>query len=247
MSNITIGIILLIAHFSSSIIIGIVYSRIHYNNIIHEKSNFSNSYAKNSYKRGEKETIFLPNMTKFEILQKSMLNTFVTLGYILGFMVIFNLLADITYACLNNINLIKNVYALNVISGMFEVTRGIKSISNYAEYFNNILVMSFLLGFSGLSVIFQIKSCFKNLNISITKLVTFKFLHGILAVIVAYILLKYTNILDISNLSVFSSIEAKEYYHNQITSAYINSISLIIFILSTYLLIKNESRYKNKK
>lgn len=247
MSNISIGIIFLIAHFSSSLIIGIVYSRIHYYNIIHEKSKFSNSYLQNSCKRSEKESVFLPNMTKFEILQKSMLNTFITLGYILGFMVIFNLLADITYSCLKTINLINNTYILDIISGMFEVTRGVKSISTYAEYFNNILIMSFLLGFSGLSVIFQIKSCFKNLNISITRLIIYKFIHGILSILVAYILLKYTNILNISNLSVFSNTQPNEYYQTQITTAYVHSISLIIFILSTYLLIKNESRYKKRK
>lgn len=247
MGNITIGIILLIAHFLSSLLIGIVYSRIHYTNIIHEKNSFSISYVENSCKRGEKEIVFLPNMTKFEILQKSMLNTFITLGYILGFMVIFNLLADITYACISSSNLIKNTYILDILSGMFEVTRGVKSISHHAEYFNNILVASFLLGFSGLSVIFQIKSCFRNLNISVTRLITYKCLHGILSVIIAYILLKYTNILNIYNLSVFSNIQPTEYYKTQIATAYIHSISLILFILSTYLLIKNESRYKIRK
>lgn len=248
MSNITVGIILLIAQYSSSILIGIIYSRIHSYNIIHEKSNFLNRYGEKSYKRGEKEEILLPNMTKFEILQKSMLNSFVTLSFILGFMVIFNLVADITYACLNNTGIITNKYILDMITGIFEVTRGVRDISTHTGYFNNILVAAFLLGFSGLSIIFQIKSCLKHVNISITKLVVFKLFHGILSVIIAYILLKYTNILDISNLPVFSNIQETECYKKDlITTAYIHSISLILFILSTYLLFKNEINYNIRK
>lgn len=164
MSNITVGLLLLIAHFSSSIIFGIIYSRIHSYNIIHYNNSFSNIFNKKSSKRGEKEDIILPNMTKFEILQKSMLNTFITLAYILGFMVIFNLLADITYSCLLNSNLTSNPFILDIISGMFEMTRGLKCMANYSEYFNNILSMAFLLGFSGLSVICQLKACFKHLK-----------------------------------------------------------------------------------
>ncbi len=243
MSNITIGVILLIAHYSSSILIGIFYSRIYCYSIIHEKNKFLNRYTQNMFKSSKKEETLYTNMTKFEILQKSILNTFITLGFILSFMVIFNLIADITYTCLNSIILIKNTYILNILSGLFEITKGIKNISNYSNYFNNILVVSFLLGFSGLSIIFQVKSCLKNINISIKKIIIFKIFHGIISVLVAYILLKYTNILNMSNLSVFSNMQNIKYYEKQIYTAYIHSIALILLILSTYLLIKNESIY----
>lgn len=240
MNNASIGVILLISHFSSSILIGIFYSRTHSYNIIHEKNDFLNRYSKNICKKSEKDDTLYVNMTKFEILQKSILNSFITLSFILGFMIIFNLIADITYTCLNSSGFINNTYILDIISGFFEVTRGAKGISNYSDYFNNILVISFLLGFSGLSIIFQIKSCLKTLNISLRKLIIFKFFHGILSVLIAYILLKYTNILNMSNLSVFSNIQVTEYYQKQIATAYIHSIALILLILSTYLLIKNE-------
>lgn len=246
-NNATIGIILLIAHFFSSILIGIFYSRIHLYNIIHEKNTFLNRYVKNTSKINEKEGTLCTNMTKFEILQKSILNSFITLAFILGFMIIFNLIADITYTCLKSSNFINNTYILDTLSGFFEVTRGVKGIANYSDYFKNILVISFLLGFSGLSVIFQIKSCLKTLKISLKKLIIFKFFHGILSVLIAYILLKYTNILNMSNLSVFSNIQITEYYQKQICTAYIHSITLILLILSTYLLIKNESINNNLK
>jgi len=242
MNNITIGIILLISHFSSSILIGLFYSRINEYTIIHDKNKFLNRYATNMSKNSEKRGTSYQNMTKFEILQKSILNSFITLAFILSFMIIFNLIADITYACLSHYNLITNTYILDLLSGIFEVTRGVKSISTYSSYLNNILVISFLLGFSGLSVIFQIKSCLKNINITLKKLIVFKLFHGILSVLIAYILLKYTTILSMPNVSVFSNVQITEYYQQQISTAYIHSIALILLILSAYMLIKNESK-----
>ncbi|MDD2376513.1 MAG: hypothetical protein PHD15_04445 [Clostridia bacterium] len=246
MDNASIGIILLISHFSSSILIGLFYSRIHEYTIIHEKNIFLNRCSQKISKTSEITDTFSQNITKFEILQKSILNSFVTLAFILSFMIIFNLIADISYSCLTHYNLINNTYILDTLSGIFEVTRGVNSISNYSDYFNNILVISFLLGFSGLSVIFQIKSCLKSINISLKKLIIFKLFHGILSVLIAYILLKYTNILNISNVSVFSNVQITEYYQKQICTAYIYSIALILLILSTYLFIKNENKYIKK-
>ena len=242
MNNITIGIILLISHFSSSILIGLFYSRINTYSIIHERNRFLNRYSQKMSKTREIKDTLYQNMTKFEILQKSILNSFVTLAFILGFMIIFNLVADITYTCLRQFNIITNTYILDTLSGIFEVTRGVKSISSHTGSFSNILVISFLLGFSGLSIIFQIKSCLKNIDISIRKLILFKLFHGILSVLIAYILLKYTTILNLPNVSVFSNVQITEYYQKQISTAYIHSIALILLILSTYLLIKNESR-----
>lgn len=244
MGNITVGLLLLISHFASSFLFGIIYSRFHSYNIIHDKNNFSIRFGKNMSNRGEKEDIPLPNMTKFEILQKSMLNTFITLGFILGFMVIFNLLADITYPIFKR--LISNTYTLDMISGLFEMTRGVNSISHHREYFNNILAISFLLGFSGFSVIFQIKSSFKHLNMSVNKLVLFKLIHGILSVIIAYILLKYTNILNI-DITAFSNIETEESFRKTIAISYAHSLSLILLILSTYFLVRNEKTNITKK
>jgi len=247
MNNITIGIILLISHFSSSFLIGLIYSRINTYSIIHERKHFLNRNTKKMSKTREITDTLYQNMTKFEIIQKSILNSFVTLAFILGFMIIFNLLADISYACLTNLHLITNTYVLDMLSGFFEVTRGVKSISNHSDYFSNILVISFLLGFSGLSIIFQIKACLKNIDITLKKLIVFKLFHGILSVLIAYILLKYTNILNMSHVTVFSNIEITKYYQKQICTAYIYSIDFILLILSTYLLVKNENNiYKYK-
>ncbi|MEG2235283.1 MAG: hypothetical protein RR144_02450 [Clostridia bacterium] len=75
------------------------------------------------------------------------------------------------------------------------------------NYITSILITSFLLGFSGISIIFQIKSTLKNLKISFKKLIIFKLLHGILSVIIAYILLKYSNIVNVTALPIFSNIQ----------------------------------------
>lgn len=248
LNSINTGIILLLSHFLSSVFIGITYSRLKkytniHKNIIHEKKQILNRYTLNNNKKSEKQQDLYRNLSNFEILQKSIVNTFVILLYILSFMIIFNIIADIFHKFFNIF--IPDLYLLNSICGLFEITRGINYISNYPDCFKTILITSFLLGFSGLSILFQIKVCLKHIKISIKRIIFFKLLHGIISVLIAYILLKYTNILNMSNLSVFANVQETNYY-KQISTAYIHSISLILIILSTYFLIKNEKKYIKK-
>ncbi|MEG1705176.1 MAG: hypothetical protein RR290_01195 [Clostridia bacterium] len=112
-NNISIGTLLLISHILASIIIGFIYSH----TIIHEKKDFLKYNSVNSYQNGEN----LQNISKFELLQKSILNSFTTLSFIFGFMIIFNLFADILLVFIKNFT--SNIYILNILTGIFEVTR----------------------------------------------------------------------------------------------------------------------------
>lgn len=231
--NIHIGILLLISHIFSSILFGYIYSRFYTHTIIHENTKFLKYSSKTLNQNVKKINTLDINITKFELLQKSILNSLKTLALILGFMIIFNMVADIVIVFFNTFSSNKTISGF--LTGIFEVTRGTKNLS-YAQ--NNIPIISFLLGFSGLSIIFQIKSSLKTFKISFKKLIFFKLIHGIFSAIIAYILLTYTNIANITS-TVFSNIDYFSYYKFNVYNAYLQCAILIIFVLSTYILISN--------
>jgi hypothetical protein len=223
-NNISIGIILFLSHVISSIIIGLIYSRFCIYNIIHE-----NNIKLNTLNKKINKIQYLSS--KFDILKQSIQNTYITLSYILGFMIIFNMLSNIV------INIIKhfidNEYFLLFISGLFEMTTSIKQISNLGNLNLNVLLTSFLLGFSGLSIIFQIKaSC----NIRLKNIIISKLFHGILSIILSYILLRY---ISIPSINVYSNVQ-NNYINTNFNLSYFYSIISMIFIILTYIIIQKK-------
>lgn len=223
-NNISIGIILFLSHVISSIIIGLIYSRFCSYNIIHE-----NNIKLNTLNKKNNKIQYLSS--KFDILKQSIQNTYITLSYILGFMIIFNMLSNIVINIINHFT--NNQYLLLFISGLFEMTTSIKQISNLNNINLNILLTSFLLGFSGMSIIFQIKaSC----NIKFKNIVISKLSHGILSLLLSYILLRYVSI---PNINVYSNIE-NNYINPNISLSYFYSVISIIFIILTYIMIQKK-------
>ena len=66
---------------------------------------------------------------------------------------------------------------------LFEVTNG-------TALTNNIYIISFLLGFSGLSILLQVISVSKTNGVNLPLFISFKTLHGIISATLTYILLK---------------------------------------------------------
>lgn len=163
LSSESIGKKLLLVHILSSVIIGVVYSFLFRNKyIIQENSLNLKIKVKKRYEKS----------SKFDILKGAIIDSFKTFAYILAYMIIFNILGDI----LNSFN-IPNIY---YITSTFELTKG---ISNFANI-KNIPYISFLLGFSSFSIIFQLKSSLKNLDYPLKSIIFFKFLHGMLSYII---------------------------------------------------------------
>lgn len=164
LSSKEIGIKLLFIHILSSIVLGLFYSFLSKdNNIIQEKT--YNLKIENKKR--------VKNLNKFDILKTCIIDSFKTMLFILAYMILFNLLADI----LNSYNL----PCIKYITATFELTKGISNISVY----NNIPYISFLLGFSSFSIIFQIRSSLKTLDYPISKIIKSKLLHGIISYIIA--------------------------------------------------------------
>lgn len=163
------GILLLIIHIISSIIIAFIYAVYYNKNIIHENNVNLKGLCKN-------DNSFYKKVEILKSLPISIYNTFKSMVYILAYMIIFNIFSDI----LNGFN-IPNI---NYLTSTFELTKGI----TYFAKLNNLPYIAFLLGFSSFSIIFQIKSSLKYLDYPIYKIIFFKFLHGVISLIIAYLI-----------------------------------------------------------
>lgn len=184
-SSMKIGIFLLFCHYLASIIVGIIISN--KKTTINSKNieNSKNTYLKNK-----------TNQTSFEILTNSIINTFKTLALILGFIILFNLISSIFVTSLTKIKFDNKV--ITILTSIFEMTNGIYQISLLNLTIKcKLILSSFLTSFSGFCIIFQIYSYFYAFEYKLTKLVFYKLLNGIISGSIAYILLSFTNILNI--------------------------------------------------
>ncbi len=242
--SIYIGLILAISHYLSSILIGIIYSRYYnlHNNIIHEKMSNLNTNTKISCNNEE-------NVIK--ILKKAIKNSLVTLGIIFGYIAIFNLSFDILKSIIYRF--MENDILIEFLSPIFEITRGSYDIYKININFKYVITIeSFMLGFSGLCILFQVASSLDTLNIRITKLIKFSIIHGIISAVITYIILSFTPVIYKSNIPVLSSIdrgyiELIQKYN--VTTSYIISISFIILFISLYMIyniLKDKDKNKTR-
>ncbi len=99
---------------------------------------------------------------------------------------------------INYKNLPKNIF-ITLISCFLEITNASLQIAKLNSNFQ-IEILSFALGFSGLSVHMQISSQFEHFNYK--KFIIFRIIHGIISAILTKIILLYSKI----NTTVFSNI-----------------------------------------
>ena len=178
-NNIYIGLILCISHYLSSLIIGFIYFT--HNSIIHEIEEKSNIFKQNSNKKLHKSF--------FEIVDESIKSSFIVLGNILAFILIFNLIFAILENILLKLNISPNI--IYTLSSMFEVTNGCRLLYLNSTLNSNLVIsiISFALGFSGFSIIFQIYSCIYKAQVKLTHIVKYKLLQGGLSFFITFIIL----------------------------------------------------------
>lgn len=214
LNNMYIGILLLISHYLAALIICII--NFAHNDIIHENTENSNNFKENNDK--------ILHKSMFENIDLSIKSTFVTLGNILGFIIIFNLAFSILETMLIRLNVSKNI--IYTLSGLFEVTNGTKLFYLNTNFnFNlSMAIISFMLSFSGFSIIFQIYSCIYKIPIKLWHLIKYKLIQGILSGVITYILL---NILTNKNNLSFNMITFNA------TSYFIILVSLLFTFVFT--------------
>lgn len=236
-NNVKIGIILLFSHILAALLLGIISSKKYNNNIILKNSEFLNSFDKKSY-INEKTTIF-------EIIKNGLLNVFITLEIILGFMLLFNMLSNIFVNIGETLNLPTTL--LQILTGFFEVTGGCFNINNLNLSLDiKLILISFVLGFSGLCIIFQIYSVIYKYKFSLKRLVIFKLLHGIISAIITYILLSIININEVS-IKTFSNISTNDFSNTNNLSSIVPIYLFEIFIVFIFFLLFFKLKKATKK
>lgn len=168
-NNKNMGLIILISHFFSSFILGIIYRTTNCNHII---SNYKKKATNNN---------------KFiNVLNNSIINTTNTLLLILGV---------ITF-CLIITGLIDNIFNISnnykFIYGLLEITQGLKylSLSNINIYIKSIIT-SFMISFGGLCIHIQVFSILDNKKIRYIPYLFSRIFHGIISASLTSIILMF--------------------------------------------------------
>lgn len=82
------------------------------------------------------------------------------------------------------------VYGTSIISGIIELTNGINKLSLIGNSNSHIVLASFLLGFGGISVLFQVYSVISKSDISIKPYLYGKILQAIISSLITLVILK---------------------------------------------------------
>lgn len=150
-------------------------------------------------------------------------------GFVTAFSVINNMLQHnfIFYQFTDKISQIFNIsneVVQGTLLGIIEMTNGCNLIStSHTEIFFKVLIISFLLTFSGFSIISQVYSFTYKFNISMKRYIFRKLLHGIIC-----------SIISISIFKIYETKISKETFFYYFTSS---SNSNILFIITLILLI----------
>ncbi len=167
-SNVKLGYVLLFSHIFASIIIGFILS-----------INNKESYAQTVYKNREKTSFF-------EIFITSVNSGFSSILSVCGFVIFFSVLVEIL-RCFNLFIIFPRDY-YSLFIGIFEMTTGINEISS-KNLFVNIGIVSFLLGFGGMSIHFQ--TMFFCKNISLKPYFFAKIIHGVISSVISIVILQF--------------------------------------------------------
>ena len=186
LKNQKLGQLLLITHILSAIIVGFIFR-------FWKKSQVDLTYR--NYKSESKELIRVSNLGEIlgEAIKKSILTVLSIGGFVVLFSVIISILSStkilVTIAeILTNIGIPYDI-SLGFLTGIIELTNGVNVVSSCFTSFPKpcILVISFLLGFGGISVLLQVFSIIAKSKISIKPYFYGKILQGFIAMILTFI------------------------------------------------------------
>ncbi|CEN26372.1 sporulation integral membrane protein YlbJ [Paraclostridium sordellii] len=252
-NNPPLGYLILICHYLSALTVGFLFKNYGRETIICDKTNFNFEVNKIiSKRRNENKGFFV----LFGDAVFSGVNTILMVG---GFVIVFS----VVFKILSIFNIIELFsYILHIplsllgfsrelcnafISGLFEITIGcsqVSSVLNSPEILRASLC-SFLIAFSGLSILAQCCSFLAQTDIKTSTYIFSKFLHGLFASIFTFAFYPIINSIPlISNLSnIFTNNSLWTYYINNYQIIFL--ILIFIYILSTLILIKKSSARNN--
>lgn len=173
------GILVLISHYLSNVIIGILIRNYNKEEIIKDKFSIKNSILKMHNKRINN------NKSLGTIITDSLTNSINTLLLILGVVTTFLIISTIID---NNFKL--SLFNKSILSGILEMTQGLKHVSllNISNYYKAFLITG-ILSFGGLSVHTQIISIISDTNIKYLPFLLARLLHIIFSILILSLLI----------------------------------------------------------
>ena len=158
----------------------------------------------------------------------------------------FSIIASTLYPVFDFLKIDIN-YLKPIISGIVELTNGLSQLVtiNTKSISTIIVISSMLLGFGGISILLQVLSITSKSDISIKAYAIGKFLHGIIAAFLTYLVIHIIPIFNLDITPIFSENVNKLNVINSYTNKY-NLLLLILIILFTSFIVlkKNHPGYK---
>lgn len=169
LNNKKIGIIILIVHYLTNFIVGLLFRNIYY-----EKKD-NNNISKT------KSLSFIP------LLKNSILNTVNTLFTIYGIIIFFFIITTII-----NYKFNLNPFHRMLINGLLEITNGLKKLSLLnINVIIKATISTFFISFGGLSIHMQVMSILENYNINYGIYFLSRILHASISSLIVYLFLTY--------------------------------------------------------
>ena len=242
--NPQLGYLMIICHYVGSISVGLLFRNYGTNSINNEKTSLKTNVLNTINNR------YKDNRGFFVLFGNAVFNGVNTLLSIGGFVIVFSVVFEV-FSLFNIISLFSSILYIplslfgitkelchSFISGLFEITIGcdkVSSILSTPEILRASLC-SFLIGFSGLSILMQCCSFISKTDVNTTLYIFSKFLHGCISSIFTFLfypLLKSD--LFVSNFDTLYNIV----YDNQLYNFYLKNINIIlpVFIIIYILII----------
>ncbi|MCB2358377.1 sporulation integral membrane protein YlbJ [Clostridium estertheticum] len=206
MFNPKLGYILLLSNILSCIFMGLIIPSKDYA--------FKIKYRSSNFSKAESSSLNIGIILKNSI-EDAIKNTLSIGGFIVIFSVITGIIKDnvIFNIVINKLSLIigaSSNFIEGILLGMLEMTNGCYLISSsHSNLYVKLPVLSFLIAFSGLSIISQVYSYTYKYTVSIKKYITRKFFQGIissiLTIILYYIFLNISSIFTFNNMSLYKN------------------------------------------
>lgn len=200
------GILLLITHILASLTVGFLFG---FWGLGKDSNNLGlglktcPQIARTSSLHKQQSNVNLSNLG--EILGIVIMNSIKTILLIGGFVVLFSVIISILnqshmFVVLSEVlNPILNIFKIDhhfstgILTGLVELTNGIETISiiHIKEISQNIIIVSFLLGFGGICVLLQVLSIISKSGLSVKPYIIGKVLHGIFAALYTFLFLNF--------------------------------------------------------
>lgn len=243
-NNPSLGYLMILCHYLGSISVGILFR-----NYGKEKLSKSNINIRTNFKNII-STRYSSNIGFFVMFGNAVVNGVNTLLAVGGFVIVFSVVFKVL-SLFNIISLLATILSIPLslfgvtkelcyafIGGLFEITIGCSNISQVASASLSIKasLSSFLIGFSGLSILAQCCNFLAKTDIKTNLYILSKFLHGLFAAIFTFLLYPIceTTALVSSFGPTYNTL-----YNNKLLEFYLNNTSLIIPLLFlVYLIFK---------